>query len=167
MNGQNLTPKSKALIIEKLKEAAGSVSGNKILEFGCPVCTPAAELCSEYEFYICIDNFEGFNERQFSEAQKNLINVIPYEEINEDCYFGRFHLVYTIFEFHDRKHLADEIMRLRRLIIKQGKIVIIDLQEDGLEDRYLKQMKLCGFSDSAVEYLDLDGERAFLISAEK
>ena len=167
MNLQNLTPDTTALISEKLLAEAESVSGKKILEFGFLNGSPFKAFSSGFEYYCCIDKSDDFSQIAYSEAQNHGLNLIPYEEIGEDCYFGRFHLVYTIFGLHDRAHLADEIMRLRRLIIKQGKIVIIDAAENGIEDRFIKQMKLCGFSDSSVEHLDFDGTNAFLISAKK
>ncbi len=163
----SLSNESKTLIAGKLMQEAASVPGNKILEFSLAEYSPVILPGNGFESYICIDNSEGFSISDDPEIEKQGFRRIPYEEIGEDCYFGRFHLVYIIFGFHGRTHLADEIMKLRRLLIKQGKMVIIDLCGDGIEKNYHKQMKLCGFSDASVEILDLDGVPAFMASAQK
>ncbi len=162
-----ITPESKALIEEKLRREADSVSGKKVLEFCCTENSPFTDLSTEFESYICIDNKNDLRIFPDHEAEKLGDYVIPYEEISEDCYFGRFHLVYTIFGFYGRARLADEIMKLRRLIIKGGKMVIIDFSEEGLETKYLKQMKLCGFTEPAVDSFVINGDPAFMISARK
>ncbi len=168
MNERNiLTLESKALIEEKLRRETDSVSGKKVLGFCCTENSPSADLSTDFESYICIDNINDLRDFSDHEAEKWGDHVIPYEEISEDCYFGRFHLVYTIFGFYSRARLADEIMKLRRLIIKGGKMVIIDFCEDGLETKYLKQMKLCGFTEAAVDSFNINGVPAFMISAQK
>ncbi len=167
MDEYKLTSESKKLIAEKLLQELSTVSGKKILEFGFTENTLFKELSAGNEFAICIDKFDVFSESTRSEIEKQGIDLIPYEELSEDCYFGRFHLVYTIFKFSDRPHLVDEIMRLRRLIIKGGEMVIADLRKDGLEEEYIKQMKRCGFADATSEPMDFNGMPAFMITARK
>ena len=162
-----LTTGSKALIEDKLRRETDSVSGKKVIEFCCTENSPFTDLSTDFESYICIDNKIDLRNFPDHKTEKQGDHVIPYEEISEDCYFGRFHLVYTIFGFYGRARLADEIMKLRRLIIKGGKMVVIDFSEDGLETKYLKQMKLCGFTEAAVDSFVINGTPAFMISAQK
>ncbi len=152
-----------ALISQQLSTAIG----RKALEFGSCRCSLAGALHGETEYLACTDKSGKTPETLRQLAEQKEIILIPDCELSEDCYFGRFHLVYTLFGFHDLPHLVDEIMRLRRLILKGGKMVVIDFAADGFADECIKQLKRCGFENIAEETLEIDGKPAFLLKAVK
>ena len=141
--------------------------GRKALEFGSGRCSLADTLRGEVEYLACTDKAEKMPEALRQLAEQKDVTLIPDSELGEDCYFGRFHLVYTLFGFHDLPHLVDEIMRLRRLILKGGKMVVIDFAADGFADECIKQLKRCGFENITEETFDIDGKSAFLLEAVK
>ena len=141
--------------------------GRKALEFGSGRCTLADVLRGELEYLACTDKSGKALETLRQQTEKEDIFLIPDSELSEDCYFGRFHMVYTLFGFHDLPHLVDEIMRLRRLILKGGKMVIIDFAADGFTEDCIKQLKRCGFANITEETFEIDGRPAFLLEAVK
>lgn len=167
MDKIELTETNKKALLDLMAQEIESASGKKALEYGSGICSLAAELRGNLEYLACTDRsgdvLNGFREI----AGKSDIYLIPDAELGEDCYFGRFHLVYTLFGFQGLPHLVDEIMRLRRLILKGGKMVIIGLADDQADADCLKQLKRCGFSEIKNEKFDLDGLTVFRISAVK
>ena len=110
---------------------------------------------------------EALRNAMRTKSEADSVSLIPDSELEEDCYFGRFHMVYSVFAFHGLQRLVDEIMRLRRLIIKGGKMVIVDFPADNYENECIKQLKRCGFEKISTAGLEIEGKPAFLISAEK
>ena len=141
--------------------------GRKLLEFGSCGCSIADAIVPQCDYLALTDKdpdlVEGF--QRFSGEGK--VQLIPDSELGEDCYFGRFHLVYTLFGFHDLPHLVDEIMRLRRLILKGGKIAVVDFTAEGFADVCTRQLKRCGFLNFQSRTFTIEGREAFLITAEK
>ena len=86
--------------------------GKKLLEFGSCGCSAADTLITKCDCLALTDKDPAFSEKFSSFTGKPGIQLIPDSELGEDCYFGRFHLVYTLFGFHGLHHLVDEIMRL-------------------------------------------------------
>ena len=167
MEKRELTETSKKALLDLMKEEVKTAAGRKALEYGNGVCSLASELRPELEYLACTDRSgEALNDLRESAAKED-IYLIPDAELGEDCYFGRFHLVYTLFGFQKQPHLVDEIMRLRRLILKGGKMVIIGLAEDQFDAECIKQLKRCGFAGINNEPFDLDGLAVFRISAVK
>lgn len=162
-----LSETSRRLLTAKLRQETESAPGRKELEFGSGSCSLAVELRGELEYLACSDKSDDALENLRSAAERNEISLIPDSEMGEDCYFGRFHMVYTAFGFSGLPHLVDEVMRLRRLIIRGGKLVIIDYSENDFEAECRKQLGRCGFSGIHRDDLILDGKSAFLLSAEK
>ncbi|MBQ6504755.1 MAG: thioesterase family protein [Flexilinea sp.] len=152
-----------ALMRQQLRTAIG----RKALEFGSGKCSLAETLIGDLEYLACTDKSDKTLKAIQQQPDKNEITLIPDSELGEDCYFGRFHMVYTLFGFHDLPHLVDEIMRLRRLILKGGKMVVIDFAADGFADECIKQLKRCGFENITEETFDIDGNPAFLLEAVK
>lgn len=150
-----------------MQEQLGTAVGRKALEFGSGRCTLADVLQGELEYLACTDKSREALETLRQQAEKEDIVLIPDSELSEDCYFGRFHMVYTLFGFQDLPHLVDEIMRLRRLILKGGKMVIIGFAGDGLPEDCIKQLKRCGFENITEETFEIDGRSAFLLEAVK
>ena len=141
--------------------------GKKLLEFGSCGCSAADTLITKCDCLALTDKDPVFSEKFSSFTGKPGIQLIPDSELGEDCYFGRFHLVYTLFGFHGLPHLVDEIMRLRRLILKGGKIAVIDFADDNFADECTRQLKRCGFQNFNLRTFETEGKEAFLITAEK
>lgn len=150
-----------------MQKQLSTAIGRKALEFGSGRCTLADVLHGELEYLACTDKSGKDLDALRQQAEKEDIFLIPDSELSEDCYFGRFHMVYTLFGFHDLPHLVDEIMRLRRLILKGGKMVIIDFAADGYAEDCIKQLKRCGFENITKETFEIDGRSAFLLEAVK
>lgn len=167
MRNIELSEKSVLLLTEKMKGQINNANGRKALEFGSGSFSLAGILRGELEYLGCTDKSVQILESITATAESNDIHLIPDSELSEDCYFGRFHLVYTLFGFHGLPHLVDEIMRLRRLILKGGRMVIIDSAENNFEADCIKQLKRCGFVNIETESFDCDGRSVFLISAQK
>ena len=158
---------SRTVLLEILKNEIETASGGKALEYGSGRYSLAAELRDRLDYLACTDKSAEFTGSFRPEAEKKDIFLIPDEELGEDCYFGRFHLVYTVFGFRGQPRLVDEVMKLRRLILKGGKIVIIDFAADNFDAECLKQLKRCGFADPHTRALEIGGEAAFMIMAQK
>ena len=141
--------------------------GRKLLEFGSCGTSIAEQIIDQCDYLALTDKDPDMKAKlgHFSKIDK--IQLIQDSELSEDCYFGRFHLVYTLFGFRGLPHLVDEIMRLRRLILKGGKIVVIDRKSDDFESECIKQLKRCGFTNFTSETFDYSGEEAFLLTAQK
>ena len=152
-----------ALIEKNIDPAFGS----KLLEFGSAGTSIAGYLCEQCDYLALTDKDKEFTEKPERFREDNKIQLIPDESLSEDCYFGRFHLVYTLFGFRGLPHLVDEIMRLRRLIIKGGKIAVIDYTDDDFSNECIKQLKRCGFQNFHQEIFEAEGKEAFLIVSEK
>ncbi len=150
-----------------MEEQIGTAIGRKVLEFGSGSCSLAEKLRAELEYLACTDKSGNIPDTLHRQAKGREIIIIPDSELNEDCYFGRFHLVYTLFGFHDLPHLVDEIMRLRRLILKGGKMVIIDFAAGSFAAECIKQLKRCGFEKISEQSFEIEGRPAFLLEAEK
>ena len=151
----------------RLQEQIETAAGSKALEFGSGKCSLAQELRKKVDYLACTDKSDETIESLRPMAEENDIQLIPDRELAEDCYFGRFHLVYTLFGFRGLTHLVDEIMRLRRLMIKGGKMVIIDLDPDHFAAECEKQLKRCGFLINRNDTFEINGKVLFLIEAEK
>lgn len=141
--------------------------GKKVLEFGSCGCTIADAIVPQCDYLALTDKDPALVEKFSRFSGENKVQIIPDNELGEDCYFGRFHLVYTLFGFHDLPHLVDEIMRLRRLILKGGKIAAADFTADGFADECTKQLKRCGFQNFKNRTFTIEGKEVFLITAEK
>ncbi len=167
MNEITLSNESIDQLMKLMQEQIRTAAGGKALEFGSIGFSLAKTLRRDLEYLACGDKSETFPENLRSIADELDIHLIPDPEMGEDCYFGRFHMVYTLFGFRGLPHLVDEIMRLRRLILKGGKMVIVDWEENQFDAECVKQLKRCGFQNITVNPFTLDGQEAFLISAEK
>lgn len=141
--------------------------GKKVLEFGSCACSIVDAVIQQCDYLALTDKDPALSERFSRFSEDNKVQIIPDSELGEDCYFGRFHLVYTLFGFHDLPHLVDEIMRLRRLILKGGKIAAVDFTADGFAGECTKQLKRCGFQNFKNQTFMIEGKEAFLITAEK
>lgn len=141
--------------------------GRKLLEFGSCGTSLAEQIIDQCDYLALTDKDPEIKTKLESLTKNDKIQLIPDSELSEDCYFGRFHLVYTIFGFRELPHLVDEIMRLRRLILKGGKIVIIDHTSDDFEAECIKQLKRCGFTNFTSETFIHSGTEAFLLTAQK
>ena len=151
------------LVISKTDPAFG----RKLLEFGSCGYSAAAYTAARCDSLSLTDKDPDLQQKLGAEAEKCGAQLIPDSELGEDCYFGRFHLVYTLFGFRGLPHLVDEIMRLRRLILKGGKMLIADYEDESFDAECVKQLKRCGFTQINTETFVLDGKKAFLITAEK
>ena len=167
MDNLTISQASRNGLIDKLKEEIKTSGAKKALEYGSGIYSIAAEIKDDLDYLACTDKDAGFLTEFRPEAEKREIFLIPDGELGEDCYFGRFHLVYTNFGFRGQSHLVDEVMRLRRLILKGGKIAVIDFASDGFEAACIKQLKRCGFADPHRESFEIDGQAAFMITAQK
>ena len=167
MEKLELTEINKKALLDLMKQEVETASGRKALEYGSGVCSLAAELRPDLEYLACTDRSGDVPDGLRESAGEKDIYLIPDDELGEDCYFGRFHLVYTLFGFQRQPHLVDEIMRLRRLILKGGKMVIIGRAEDQFDAECIKQLKRCGFAGIGNEPFDLDGLAVFRITAVK
>ena len=167
METKVLNEAEKKCLLDAVRREIGSAPGRKVLEFGSGSYSLAAELRNELEYLACTDKSAAGLEAIRTIAESMDIHLIPDGEMSEDCYFGRFHLVYTLFGFHGLPHLVDEIMRLRRLILKGGKMVVIGFPENNFADECIKQLRRCGFTSIRTEAADPERGRFFLIAAEK
>ena len=159
-----LTERNKKTLIGLMKQEIQTAAGKKALEYGSGICSLAAELRGDLEYLACTDrSADALKDLQETADEKGIF-LIPDGELDEDCYFGRFHLVYTLFGF---QHLVDVIMRLRRLILKGGKMVIFGPADDQSDAECIKQLKRCGFAGIEDEISELDCMRVFRISAVK
>ena len=163
----SLSDEAKSRLSVLMAEQVHTAIGQKALEFASGNCSLADQLRGELEYLACTDKSAEKLNALRPEAEKKDITLIPDSELGEDCYFGRFHLVYTLFGFRELPHLVDEIMRLRRLILKGGKMVIVDFADGNFETECTKQLKRCGFEKISTSEFELDGKKAFLIGAEK
>ncbi len=162
-----LSENSREMLLGRLREEIGTALGRKVLEFGSGTCSLAEALRGDLEYLACSDKSGEALELLRPAAEALDIRLIPDSEMGEDCYFGRFHMVYTLFGFEGLPHLVDEVMRLRRLILKGGKIVVIGRAENDFAAECIKQLKRCGFTDIRTGTFDLDGSPSFLITAGK
>ena len=141
--------------------------GRKLLEFGSCGTSIAEQIIDQCDYLALTDKDPEIKAKLEPLTKNDKIQLIPDSELSEDCYFGRFHLVYTIFGFRGLPHLVDEIMRLRRLILKGGKIAVIDHASDDFEAECIKQLKRCGFTNFTSETFVHSGAEAFLLTAQK
>lgn len=162
-----LTETGKNALIGLMKQEIETAVGRKALEYGSGVCSLASELRGDLEYLACTDRSGAALDDLRETAGEKSLYLIPDGELDEDCYFGRFHLVYTLFGFQDLRHPVDVIMRLRRLILKGGKMVIIGFADGQSDAECIKQLKRCGFTGIADEEFDLGGMKVFRISAVK
>ena len=167
MNDIRLTRSSRDLLTEKIRDEINCAIGKKGLEYRSGRFSLAEELRDSLEYSACTDKFDVFPDFLSERAETGDIHLIPESELDEDCYFGRFHIIYTVFGFFGLPRLVDEIMRLRRLILKGGKMVIFGLADDQSDAECIKQLKRCGFAGIEEEQFDLDGMKVFRISAVK
>lgn len=154
-------------IIELIRNQIQIAPGRKILEFGSLSCTIAEDILQDCDYLALTDKSTDFIQIFNQLASNPKIQLIADSELEEDCYFGRFHLAYTLFGFRGLPHLVDEIMRVRRLILKGGNLVICDLCEDDSANQYIKQLKRCGFEKITQESFSAEGKDAFLLIANK
>ena len=154
-------------ILKQIEAYKASTPQFKTLEFACGNCSVAEEMRETCEFLALTDKNPAVLESFRPFAAEKDISLIPDEELDEDCYFGRFHLIYTLFGFRNLPHLVDEIMRLRRLIIKGGQMIIIDEMTDNFSAECQKQLKRCGFTDFSAETFPIDGKEVFLLAVRK
>ena len=159
--------KSSETLSERIINNIETDFGRKLLEFGSCGTSIAGSIADRCDSLSLTDKDPDMPEKLRSDAEKLGVQLIPDAELGEDCYFGRFHLVYTLFGFRGLPHLVDEIMRLRRLILKGGKMVIIDHADEGFDAECVKQLKRCGFTQISTEFFDLAEEKAFIITARK
>ena len=162
-----LSDEAKARLTELMSGQIRTAIGLKALEYASGTCSLAGSLRGQLEYLAITEKSAEKLGTLRPGSEKQDIVLIPDSELGEDCYFGRFHLVYSLFGFRGTPHLVDEIMRLRRLILKGGKMVIIDFAADGFEAECIKQLKRCGFEKIRSEAFELDGKAAFLLEAEK
>lgn len=167
MNNILIDQSSRKHLLEILVKEIDTASGRKALEYGSGRYSLAADVRERLDYLACTDRSADLLDAFHPEAERRDIILIPDEELGEDCYFGRFHLVYTVFGFFGQPRLVDEVMKLRRLILKGGKIVIIDFAADDFAAECVKQLKRCGFTDPRMETINLDGKAVFEISAQK
>lgn len=167
MEKPELTETNKKALIGLMKQEIETASGKKALEYGSGICSLAAELRGELEYLACTDKSEDALNDLREIPGEGRISLIPDAELDEDCYFGRFHLVYTLFGFQQLQHPLDVIMRLRRLILKGGKMVVFGIADDRSDAECIKQLKRCGFAGIENEEHDLGGMKVFRISAVK
>ncbi len=167
MDRFELSATAREYLIGLMRDEINSTGAEKILEFGSGKFSIAEALNNEQIHLSCTDKFNVFPDFLRAFAANQDIDLILNEEIDEDCYFGRFHVVYTNFGFSGLPHLVDEIMRLRRLLLKGGKMIIVDFAVNDFQAECLRQLKRCGFLNTRTETLDLDGTPAFRIIAEK
>lgn len=140
----------------------------KALEFGWTNCFLGRELRPEFGYLAVSDRFSDCPDQLKADAERLDLTLIPYAEIGEDCYFGRFHFLYSVFTMHQcGKHLVDDILVLRRLVIKGGCIVFADEDTDGFAAYCEKQLVRCGFLNISLERFETGGKNCFLIRAEK
>ena len=152
---------------ERLRKEIEASEGRKCLLFGASCFPQAAALRDKMEYLACSDKSDAALDTIRESAAEMDIHLIPASELGEDCYFGRFNLIFCLSSFQGLPRLVDEIMALRRLLIKGGSMVIADRDEDGLYDDCLKQLKRCGFTDPFSEKYEIDGEPFFLIRVTK
>ena len=162
-----LSDESYSKLTRMLENQISTAAGRKMLEYGSGTCSLAELLRPDLEYLACTDKDPAALNALLPDPGTTETVLIPDEELGEDCYFGRFHMVYVLFSLHDMSHLVDELMRLRRLIIKGGKLVIIDFCENDFDAECSKQLKRCGFPDQKTDHFEIDGKAAFLTAAEK
>lgn len=167
MEKKQLSDTSLKQLTAMIEKNIAPAFGSKLLEFGSAGTSIAGYLCGQCDYLALTDKDKNFSVKPECLSEANTIQLIPDESLSEDCYFGRFHLVYTLFGFRDLPHLVDEIMRLRRLIIKGGKIAVIDYTDDDFPNECIKQLKRCGFQNFHQEIFEAEGKEAFLIVSEK
>ena len=159
--------KSHKKLAEIIADEIDTGTGRKILEFGSGSGSVAEILRDKCDYLACTDKDQAALEQLNTAGAGAEIVLIPDSELEEDCYFGRFHMVYTLFGFQDLPHLVDEIMRLRRLILKGGKMVIVGSPDGNSETECTKQLKRCGFVDISSESAEIEEEKVFIITARK
>ncbi len=140
----------------------------KALEFGWTNCFLGRELRPEFGYLAVSDRFSECPEQLKADAERLDLTLIPYAEIGEDCYFGRFRFLYSVFTMRQcGKHLVDDILVLRRLIIKGGRMVFVDEDTDGFAAYCEKQLGRCGFLNISLDRFETGGKNCFIIRAEK
>ena len=154
-------------LTDLIEDQIRTAIGQKVLEFGTGTYTLARDLCEKIDLSCTDKSVEALRNAMQTKSADASVSLIPDSELEEDCYFGRFHMVYSVFAFHGLQRLVDEVMRLRRLIIKGGKMVIVDFVDDNFKNECIKQLKRCGFEKINTTDLEIEGKPAFLISAEK
>ena len=168
MNGFAFSDNDRGELVKMIAAKIGQRTDCKALEFGWTNCFLGRELRPEFGYLAASDRFSECPEQLKADAEKLDLMLIPYEEIGEDCYFGRFHFLYSAFAMHEcGKHLVDDILILRRLIIKGGRIVFVDEDANGFAAYCEKQLGRCGFLNISTEHFEMSGKSCFLISAEK
>ncbi len=140
----------------------------KALEFGWTNCFLGRELRPEFGYLAVSDRFSECPEQLKADAERLDLTLIPYAEIGEDCYFGGCRFLYSVFTMRQcGKHLVDDILVLRRLIIKGGRMVFVDEDTDGFAAYCEKQLGRCGFLNISLDRFETGGKNCFIIRAEK
>lgn len=149
---------------EKILTALRGSEGKKVLLFGVSQLPLLSSLREEMEYLGCTDKSDAALTPIKETAD---IHIIPASEMGEDCYFGRFNLIFSLYSFQGLPRLVDEVMALRRLLIKGGKLIIADTEGNGLCANCLKQLKRCGFTEVTTENIGPEGDPGFFITARK
>ncbi len=140
----------------------------KALDFGCGTGLLALNLLKDLPDLSVTDN----SEEMVSVLQRKLeqngtaLDIIPTANLGEDCYFGRFDLIYSSMVFHHIRKVEDEMLKLRRLIVKGGRFLMIDLNPVAPEfhadfpdfdghhgfsrEEIAKHFTRCGFTDLMI-----------------
>lgn len=81
----------------------------------------------EVPFLTVSDPFGSVTEQ----ITRRNITIVPYDFLDEDCYFGRYELLFSVNTFHRFTRPQLELLQLRRLIHKGGRVLIFDREDPG------------------------------------
>lgn len=167
------TPRRKEraqVIAQKIAAKLDPQKDKKAMEFGCGTGLIAFSLLDKIPQIACCDPSESMIEivqEKIIESGTKQLTIIPYDSLDEDCYFGRFDLIYSSMVFHHISDIDAELFQLRHLLIKGGRLITVDLDpcdpdfhaEDKdfqghsgfSHDEFTKIMKRGGFEQISFE----------------
>ena len=117
-------------IAEKISAHINPQTDKKALDFGCGTGLLSFALADKLPQISVTDPSSGMIQivrQKIAGSGMNHISILPYAELDEDCYFGRFNLIYSSMVFHHLANVDADLFRLRHLLIKGGHILIVDL----------------------------------------
>jgi len=124
-----------AVLAEKIVASLENNQGMKAMEIGCGTGLISINLKDKFAEIYCVDESE--------EMLRVLQDKLNYEKIDhiyprtiklleKERFYRYFDVIYSSMAFHHIEDVEKEFAILKKLLIKEGQLIIIDLdQEDG------------------------------------
>lgn len=165
------------VLAEAIYNKIGNGSGLKALEIGCGTGLISFELNNKLKEIYCTDISKEMLKvlnRKIEKANIKNIHTLKSEDLNSEELCGKFDVIYSSMVFHHIIDIEEELIKLHKLLKKDGILIIIDLDKEdgsfhkdelgfdghnGFERSDFKNLfERCDFKDVAIETV-YEGEK--------